>query len=111
MEGNRQERRRYPRANLRIPVSSASGLDAAATEPELVTVNISAGGMYLKLSGMQNPPRGAPLHFELDLPPALGYVPQGCKVKGTGRVVRTCRHEDGTTGLAVEFTQPLALEL
>lgn len=107
---NRPERRRYRRLRLRLPVLLVGGGDTSPPVSPWVTGNVSAGGMYLHVPRERVPDGQTELSFEIQVPAGVGYSASAGKIKGSGKVVRTDPLEGETVGLAVEFTNPLALE-
>lgn len=103
------ERRQYHRARLRLRVARLEGLPPPADPEDLWTRNVSAGGMYLQAPFAEEPLVDADVVFELIVPPGEGYSVLPGRIRGTGKVVRTVRLEGDQTGLAVQFTRPLAL--
>jgi len=106
-----QERRRFQRLKLRLPISRLSPCPDSPDETPLRTSNISAGGMYFELPADKGPEAGAEIAFELTIPPGEGYASSASRIRGSGRVVREAPCREGTVGVAVAFTQPLALNL
>ena len=62
--------------------------------------------------GQGDPPpdQGGQVSFEIEVPPGEGYSSSAGKVRGFGKVIRTHSLPDARTGIAVEFTRPLALQ-
>ena len=104
------ERRRFQRLRLRLPISELSGLGGEQAAG-LRTSNISAGGMYFQLPAGSEVEEQTTASFELTVPPGEGYAAAEGRIRGSGRVVRTEALPEGRLGVAVEFTHPLALNL
>lgn len=109
MEGaDRRQRRRMP---LRLRVVRierlAGGCQVVA---DAWTTNVSAGGMYVMLSGRDVPTRGAEVAFELAVPAGEGYSSSEGRIRGTGTVVRSDPAGAESPGVAVAFVRPLALD-
>lgn len=85
-----EERRRYPRECLALPLQLASG--ARAT-----TRDISGSGLFLFIEGWHV--LQGPLHFELQ---AAGFP---LKFTASGEIVRVEYHAD-TTGIALHLLNP-----
>jgi hypothetical protein len=66
--------------------------------------------MYLQIPSPDQPPVGTSVAFELAVPPGEGYSALAGTVRGRGRVVRSAPASGESTGVAVQFTKPLALE-
>ena len=66
--------------------------------------------MYLHVPRGRVPAGQTALSFEIQVPAGVGYSASAGKIKGYGKVVRTDPLEGRTVGVAVEFTNPLALE-
>jgi hypothetical protein len=66
--------------------------------------------MYLEVPREHAPACQAELVFEMHVPPGAGYSASAGKIKGAGRVVRAEPLPQGAVGLAVQFSNPLALE-
>jgi c-di-GMP-binding flagellar brake protein YcgR len=106
----RRERRRHRRLRLRLPVRLACGKGSGKPPQERVTNNVSAGGMYLQVPRGRAPACQTEVVFEMHVPPGAGYSASAGKIKGAGRVVRSEPLRQGAVGLAVQFTNRLALE-
>jgi len=104
------ERRKHRRASVRIPIKSAEDVQSGPWGLPLETSNISAGGMFFQLPADRAPQLNTSVRFELAVPPGSGYSAAGGKIKGAGEVVRTRHLDENTVGVAVQFSQPLALE-
>jgi hypothetical protein len=103
------ERRQFPRLPLHLPV--AYSWDAAEGEVEVRTSNVSAGGIFFRADAGAAPAHGHYMVFELAVPPGQGYSAKGGKIRGLGRVIRSQPLDDRNVGVAVRFTQPLAIEV
>jgi hypothetical protein len=107
----REERRKFQRLRLRLPISQLSPWAGEEAESTLRTANVSAGGMYFECPAELSPEVHAELSFELAVPPGDGYASSDSRIRGSGRVVSAVPCEEGQTGVAVQFTQPLALNI
>ena len=105
-----EDRRQFRRTRLRLRLARLEGAGASSQADELWTANVSAGGMFVSAALAEIPPLGAPVSFELVVPPGEGYWASSGKVSGSGKVVRALPAEREGTGLAVQFTRPLALD-
>ena len=105
-----QERRRHRRLRLKFPVVLAGGGDVSGAAQQWVTSNVSAGGMFIQVPRECASACGEEVAFEMEVPPGAGYSAQAGKIKGAGRVVRAEPLGEGAIGMAVQFTDPLALE-
>ncbi len=102
------DRRFYQRVPLRLPVTTL-GSQGNGGGRKLSTANVSAGGMLVRMPSEAAPGPGLSVRFELSVPPGEGYSASPCLISGRGRVVRTEAAEEGQCGVAVEFTERLAL--
>jgi galactokinase len=105
-----EDRRQFRRTRLRLQIARLEGLNQASQAQDLWTANMSAGGMFFRLPPGEPPATGTDLAFEITVPPGEGYSSSAGKVRGTGKVVRTQAMPDAGTGVAVQFTRPLALD-
>jgi hypothetical protein len=105
-----QDRRRHARVSISLPVSGLLGSESLGWTDRLNTSNVSAGGMYFHAPLPQPPEIGSEMSFVLTVPPGAGYSAFSGQVRGTGTVVRTANAGDGSVGIAIRFTQPLALD-
>jgi len=77
----------------------------------LWTNDISAGGILFEVVAETPPAQGAPVAFELHVPPGDGYSASTGRIRGVGKVVRTVRFPDrDALGVALQFTESLGLE-
>ena len=106
----KKERRKNRRASVRLGISAVRGVGTQSAYNDLWTTNISAGGMYFHIPGRGGFPEESSLSFELTVPPGSGYSAVAGKITGSGRVVRTHALDNQTVGIAIQFTQPLALD-
>jgi len=104
------DRRQFRRTSLRLRISQLGGLGQDCDQSELWTSDISAGGMYFHVPLPAALARGTYLTFELTVPPGEGYSSSAGKVRGSGQVVRSALASGLGTGVAVQFTKPLALD-
>jgi len=106
-----EERRQHRRAKVRLPVELVTVAGQDVPVHGIWTNDISAGGMLFEVVAEALPSRGAPVAFELHVPPGDGYSASTGRIKGVGRVVRTVRIP-GRDALAValRFTDSLGLE-
>jgi hypothetical protein len=102
------ERRKHRRLPLHLAVS---GPNQPSASGPWVTGNVSPGGMYVRTPADQAPAVGSTLEFVLAVPAGGGHSSQDATVRGSGRVTRLEELGSGTVGLAIQFTQPLALRL
>ena len=109
LHDERDDRRQSRRAQLRLRIARLEGLDPPPQTRQLWTTDVSAGGMFFQANLADQPPLGARLSFELSIPPGEGYSSSAGKVRGTGEVVRVLASAAPRTGVAVQFTRPLAL--
>jgi hypothetical protein len=107
---SQDERRQYRRARLRLRIARMEGLQPLGDLSDLWTTDVSAGGMYFHAGFGEQPDVGAALSFEMHVPPGEGYSTSAGKVRGSGRVIRLHGGEQGATGVAVQFTRPLAFD-
>jgi len=103
-----QERRKFQRLQLRLPIS---GLSGQARAGELWTRDISPAGMLFHVAAGYAPQDGAIVSFELTVPPGEGYATCESKVRGAGRVVRKSPCDGQNTAVAIRFDRPLAISL
>jgi c-di-GMP-binding flagellar brake protein YcgR len=101
-----EERRAYRRLDLRLPILVQP---SPAKAEGLTTSNISAGGMYFQVPGGGAPQVGSHVAFELVVPPGAGYSASAGRIKGRGEIVRTDSGEGEAAGVAVRFTETLAM--
>ena len=66
--------------------------------------------MYFQAMPATTFAEGQEVAFELTVPPGAGYSASPGTVKGSGKVVRTVAVPGRQLGVAVHFTQSLALE-
>jgi hypothetical protein len=104
------ERRQHRRVHLRLAISRLASRSPSGADSGLRTENVSAGGMYFQAPADLSPAEGTYVFFELSVPPGDGYSPSPGSIRGTGQVVRTDALKASATGVAVRFTQPLALD-
>jgi hypothetical protein len=104
------DRRQFRRTRLRLRIARLEGLDEIAEGQEVWTADVSAGGMFFRVPLTGQPALGTDLAFELSVPPGEGYSHSAGKVRGSGKVVRALHIPDAGTGVAVQFTRPLALD-
>ena len=104
------ERRQYRRARLRLCIARVEGLHPAGDPPDLWTSNVSAGGMYFQADLADQPDIGSSLSFEIHVPPGEGYSTSAGRVRGSGKVIRVQTGAEVGTGVAVQFTRPLAFD-
>ena len=102
-------RRIHNRASIRLPVLPISSQPEPIAGSEVWTSNISAGGMYFRAPAAQAIETDTELSFELQVPPGSGYSVSGGTIKGSGRVIRTDLLDENAQGVAMSFTEPLAL--
>ena len=105
----REERRKFPRLRLSLPISRLTGAGTEASAVGLYTRNISAGGMFFQAPADCAPQKGAELAFEIVVPPGEGYAAAESTLRGLGRVVRAKAGKRGDVAVAVKFDQPLAI--
>jgi len=105
-----EDRRDSKRVELRLPVSWASVGSDSRARGDLWTRNVSAGGMYVHASSADAPAQGEVVHFQMTVPPGVGYSTSSGKVIGNGKVVRANRLETGDVGVAICFTRSLAID-
>lgn len=105
-----ENRRKFSRARLRLRIARLEGLDPIDQPKDLWTSNVSAGGMFFHVPLATEPAVGAALSFELSVPPGEGYSSSAGKVRGTGQIIRALPLTKTASGVAVQFTQPLALQ-
>ena len=105
------ERRGQTRLNLRLRVVR---LEQSGPIPGagLWTNDISGGGMYVLVPTEQAAPLkvGDDLLFELALSPGAGYSATPGSIRGKGKVLRREPKRRNVTGLAMQFTTPLAMD-
>ena len=106
-----KERREHRRAKVRLPVELVTVAGQDVPVHGLWTDDISAGGILFEVVAEATLPDGAPVAFELHVPPGDGYSASTGRIKGVGRVVRTVRIPDrDALGVALRFTDSLGLE-
>ncbi len=105
---NQNENRQHRRLPLRLTIAQVKGLKSAEA---LWTTNVSAGGMYLHLACDETPNPGLEVGFELLVPPGDGYSICPGRIHGKGTVLRATKIDSATTGIAVEFNHPPAMDL
>ncbi|MFB3891313.1 MAG: PilZ domain-containing protein [Phycisphaerae bacterium] len=103
------ERRQFRRLKLRLPITRLAGSSAVASGTTLWTSDISSGGMFFVAAAPESPPEGAQITFELLVPPGEGYSLSAGRVSGSGKIVRSLEIDAGLAGVALRFTEPLAL--
>lgn len=104
-----EERRQFRRTKLRLRINRLHGLETAR-HGGLWTVDVSAGGMFFHAPLVKAPQCGDPVTFQLHLPPGEGYLPSEARIRGSGKIVRAVPAGQDTTGVAIQFNRPLALE-
>jgi hypothetical protein len=106
-----RDRREHPRTPVKLAITAlTAGADSLSQAAgELWTDNISVGGMYFRLPRSQAPDDRVHLAFELFIPPGSGYSAVGGTVRGLARVIRIDPAGEDSAGVAVSFTEPLAL--
>ena len=105
-----EDRRQFRRARLRLRIARLEGLGQSPRREDLWTTDVSAGGMFFHAPLVDEPAVGTNLAFELSVPPGEGYSSSAGKVRGSGKVIRAVVGRRPDTGLAVQFTRPLALD-
>ena len=106
------ERRRYMRTRLRLAILRIAPGDGALPGG-MWTSDVSAGGMYFRVSSGAAGPLGvgAEVSFELAVPPGGGYSGLAGTIRGAGRVVRTEQAEpEGPVGVAMRFSGPISVQ-
>jgi len=98
------------RARLRLAISRIVGGEGVFPG-ELWTSDVSAGGMYFRVShaATESLGVGAQVSFELAVPPGAGYSGAGGAIRGAGCVVRA-EQAEGAVGVAVRFSGPISLQ-
>jgi len=104
------DRRKHRRTRLRLRIAHIEGLEPSSRNAGFWTSDVSAGGMSFQARIASTPHLGAPLSFELSVPPGEGYSSSAGKVRGLGTVTRLLPTEGDLTAIAVRFTRPLALD-
>lgn len=105
-----QNRRQYRRTRLRLRIAQLEGVGMLPETHDLWTTDVSAGGMFFSAPLAAEPAPQTPLSFELNVPPGEGYSTSAGTVRGSGKVVRAIPVAEDQTGVAVQFTRPLALD-
>ena len=115
MEGNEAERRRYPRKELFLVMEVEDG-SRTAHKLNVITNNISAGGVYFKTPYAEGLEVGMAMDFTIFL---SSPTPKGkahpARIEGKGRIVRQDVLPDASEdevqqpwrGIALEFARPL----
>ena len=103
------DRRQHRRLPLHLVVRQAR-LEGEREGPAWQTSNVSAGGMYVRVESAGAPQAGDAVQFVLSVPPGAGYSSGEGRIFGNGRVLRRDALSDQAAGLAVRFTNPLALD-
>lgn len=101
-----KDRRKHRRLRIRVPVSYKTGIFG----DQQVTNNISSGGLYIHVPSNTCPRKGSVIDFELQMPPGEGYSIFSGTIRGAGKIVRIDALPRAQAGLAVQFTNPLALD-
>jgi len=106
-----QERRQHRRLRLHVPVAAVSGFGAGSDGRTFRSHDVSVGGLCVEVPAACAPAEGADIAFEITVPPGEGYSASPSRFRGAGQVVRREMREGQAVALAVQFTQPLALNL
>ncbi len=106
---DRQERRNHRRLPLHLSVAPVLETEGPGGD-EWLTRDISSGGMYVQAPQADAPEVEATLEFVMSVPPGAGYYSSEGKIRGSGQVLRRDELAGGAAGLAVRFTERLALE-
>ncbi len=106
------DRRRYPRIDLRLPVFALRAEKHPWLEGK-TTENISGGGMYLRVGSHEAPSVGTRCEFQLLVGPEEGYSAKETRIVGWAEVTRVDPpdSENLSVGIGMFFLQPLAIGL
>lgn len=116
------EKRKYKRLPIKLDLSCRKVDSSGKKSHTGSTANVSPGGLYFETAADVFKP-GHMLSVDLSIPPTTGLLESGGSISGLGKVLRThtirspyTESEEpslrsGVAGVALEFCQPLKLQM